>query len=163
MSIYGNVVGGGSGLGKTFIFEDEAGNTFTGVAVDNEVVFTATDNDVREGLTYVSGNGVSTGTKIIPTYYASHGEKIVMSNKEASIYMPKYDYDSLIVTISTYNTSMSKSTVSTYVSIDNGMYTVGSNNKLSDITTDKETQQIKLGITVSEKSVLRYFVVTEEI
>ena len=60
--ISGNMVGSYSQLGKTFILTDEYGNEITGVVVDQETVFTATDNDVREGKTYASNDGVSVGT-----------------------------------------------------------------------------------------------------
>ena len=162
MSIYGNVVGGSSGFGKTFILEDEAGTQFMAVCVGEETVFTATDNDVREGLVYASDKGVSTGTKIIPVYYAGYGEKIVLANREVTITTPEYDYDSLMVIISTYNTSLSQSFVSTYVSVYDAIYMVGSNTKVADITIDTENEKVNLGITASEKSVLRYFVIKEE-
>ncbi len=60
--LYGNVVGGSSGFGKTFLLEDESGNQLTGVVVDEVTLFTATDEDVREGKIYAGDKGVSTGT-----------------------------------------------------------------------------------------------------
>lgn len=60
--ISGNMVGAYSSLGKTFILQDEDGNEITGVVVDSEVVFTATDSDVRAGKVYASNDGVSIGT-----------------------------------------------------------------------------------------------------
>lgn len=162
MSIYGNAVGGSSGFGKTFILEDEAGAQFMAVCVGEETVFTATDNDVREGLVYASDKGVSTGTKIIPVYYARCGKKFVLAGNEATMVIPEYNYDNLIVTISTYNTSLSQSVASTYVSIDDAMYVAGNNAKISDITINAENGQINLGVTVDKKSVLRYFVLKEE-
>lgn len=62
MSISGNMVGSYSAIGKTFILVDEDGNEITGVVVDKETVFTAKDNDVREGKVYASNDGVSVGT-----------------------------------------------------------------------------------------------------
>lgn len=162
MSIYGNAVGGITGYGKTFILQDENGNELTGVVVGEEVVFTATNNDVREGMVYASDSGISTGTKFIPPYYASCGCKVVPANTEATITIPEYDYDNFMVIITTYNTSIAQSVVSTYTSIDNGIYAVGSNIKLSDVEVDTDNEQIKLGITVNEKSVLRYFILKEE-
>jgi hypothetical protein len=161
--ISGNMVGSYSQIGKTFIITDADGNELTGVVVDQETVFDATDNDVREGKVYASDSGVSTGTKEIPVYYSNYGYKLVPANKEATIYIPRYNYENLLVTISTYDTNWDQSLNVTYISIDNGMYAVGSTTKLADITTDEEDQQIKLGITVNEKSALRYFVITEEI
>ena len=60
--IIGNMVGSYSSMGKTFIIEDENGNELVGVVVDSEVVFTATDSDVRQGKVYASDEGVSVGT-----------------------------------------------------------------------------------------------------
>ncbi len=60
--ISGNMVGAYSSLGKTFILQDEDGNEITGVVVDSEVIFTATDADVRAGKVYASNDGVSIGT-----------------------------------------------------------------------------------------------------
>lgn len=163
MSITGNFVGSYSQMGKTFILVDEDGNEMTGVVVDQETVFTAGDNDVREGMVYASDSGVSTGTKDIPPYYANYGAKFVLANKEATIYIPKHDYNNLLITISTYNTSIEQSVELVYVSIENGMYTVSNKEKVSDISIDTATQYIKLGVTVSEKSVLRYSIIMEEI
>ena len=63
--IYGNIVGGVSGFGNTFIIEDVHGNQLVGVAVDELTLFTATDSDVREGKVYAGDAGVSTGTLIV--------------------------------------------------------------------------------------------------
>lgn len=60
--IYGNIVGGSSGLGNTFLLEDEDGNQVIGVVVDEFTLFTARDNDVTAGKVYAGNNGVSTGT-----------------------------------------------------------------------------------------------------
>lgn len=59
--IAGNMVGGVAPL-KTVILEDADGNQVTGVIVGSEVVFTATDEDVRKGKVYASDHGVSVGT-----------------------------------------------------------------------------------------------------
>lgn len=60
--ISGNMVGAYSQIGKTFILVDADGNEFTGVVVDQETIFTAADDDVREGKVYASNDGVSVGT-----------------------------------------------------------------------------------------------------
>lgn len=59
--IYGNVVGGASQI-KTLKIVDEDNNEFIGVVVDEEIIFTATDEDVLEGKIYAGDKGVSTGT-----------------------------------------------------------------------------------------------------
>ena len=60
--ICGNMVGSYSQIGKTFTLVDENGNEIVGVVVDKEIIFTATDNDVRQGKVYASNDGVSVGT-----------------------------------------------------------------------------------------------------
>lgn len=61
--IIGNMVGMYSTIGKTLILVDTDGNEVaTGVIVDQEAVFTATDSDVRQGKVYASNDGVSVGT-----------------------------------------------------------------------------------------------------
>lgn len=59
--IYGNLVGGASPL-KTLKLVDENNTEIIGVVVDEEVVLTATDNDVLEGKVYAGDKGISTGT-----------------------------------------------------------------------------------------------------
>lgn len=162
MSISGNLVGSYSQIGKTFILVDDAGNELVGVVTDSAQVFDATDNDVREGKTYVSDNGASTGTKNIPSYHTRYGYKIVLSGRELKITVPEFDFSNLFVTITTYNTSAHDSLSTTYVAIDGGMYEVGNGNKISDITVDTANEQINLGMTVTEKSVIRYLVTREE-
>lgn len=60
--IIGNMVGSYSSMGKTMVIVDENGNEFLGVITDSEVIFTATDSDVRKGKVYASDEGVSVGT-----------------------------------------------------------------------------------------------------
>ena len=62
--IYGNLVGGTSGFGKTFILVDENNNEFTGVVVDELTVFDATEEDVKLGKVAASDSGVIIGTHI---------------------------------------------------------------------------------------------------
>ena len=66
MSIYGNMVGGIAPI-KTVTIVDKDGNEMLGVVTEVEVLFTATDNDVREGKTYASNDGISVGTLKIPS------------------------------------------------------------------------------------------------
>lgn len=59
--IIGNMVGGTAPI-KTIKIVDEENNEIIGVVVDSEVIFNATDNDVREGKVYAGDHGISTGT-----------------------------------------------------------------------------------------------------
>jgi hypothetical protein len=162
MSIVGNMAGCYSPMGKTFIITDENGNELTGVITDQEQIFTATDNDVREGFVYASDAGISTGTKDIPSYYTRCGHKFVLAGKQVTLTAPEYNYKNLMITISTYDTSVDKSVVPTHISVGNEIYAVGNSTKLSDITVDADNGLIDFGITVNEKSVLRYCITKEE-
>lgn len=64
MSIFGNVVGGGSGFGKTIILEDESGNQIIGIVTESLQVFDATPADVKIGKKFASDNGIEVGTAI---------------------------------------------------------------------------------------------------
>ena len=161
MSIHGNSVGNKAPI-KTLILVDENGNELTGVITGSEVIFDATANDVREGKTFASNDGIQVGKKVIPPYYASYGSRIIAANSVATIPVPEYQYSYLMVVICPYNVSEGQSVVSTYISIGDAMYVANSNQKVSDIVVDVENEQINLGIIVSEKSVLRYCVIKEE-
>lgn len=60
--ICGNIVGGSSGFGKTFIIEDIDGNSYTGVVVEDRTVFDATPEDLALGKVAASDMGVIVGT-----------------------------------------------------------------------------------------------------
>lgn len=160
-AIYGNAVGNTAPI-KTLKIVDADGNEFVGVVTDSEVLFTATDNDVREGIVYASSEGVSTGTKNIPTYYARCGRKVVLAGKRATLTIPEYNYTNLMIIISDYNTTAEQSIVPTYISVDDGIYAADSNLKLTDVVVNTDDEQIDIGITVDNKSVIRYFVMKEE-
>lgn len=159
--ILGNATGG-FGFPKTYIITDSNGNELTGVYVESETIFTATDNDVREGMVYAGDAGVSTGQKNIPSYHTRYGHKVVLANTEIAISVPEYDYTNLFVTIATYDTNLYQSLSTTYVALDGGMYAVGNPTKISDITIDTTNEKINLGIVSSEKAVVRYLVTREE-
>lgn len=46
----------------TYILVDENGNEVAGVLLDEEVELTATPNDIRDGVTAISDQGIITGT-----------------------------------------------------------------------------------------------------
>lgn len=60
--ICGNIVGGSSGFGKTFIIEDVDGNSYTGVVVEDRIVFDATPEDLVLGKVAASDMGIIVGT-----------------------------------------------------------------------------------------------------
>ena len=167
--ISGNMVGSYSQMGKTFILVDESGNEITtGVVVDQETVFTATDNDVREGFVYASDEGVSTGTKDIPIYRTEAGFRSVLPGQSFTI--PKsihdlYDYTKLQCIIAPYNTSVTDSVAADKVVIDDCVYSTGSTSKISDVVKNNETKSIDLNITNDSdvNYIIRYFMYREEV
>jgi hypothetical protein len=62
MKIVGKMVGCYSPIGKTFILEDENGNSITGIVVDQETVFTATAADIVKGKIAGTDDGIVVGT-----------------------------------------------------------------------------------------------------
>lgn len=99
--ISGNFIGSYSQLGKTFVFVDESGEEVSGVIVDQEVLFTATDEDVVAGKTYASDHGASVGAMEVPQYiyamidsnglcYEIRGTSKNCDGLEGYIALPKY-------------------------------------------------------------------------
>lgn len=60
--ICGNLVGGITGYGKTFVLVDEKGNEITGVLVDEITIFDATADDIKLGKIAASDSGIVIGT-----------------------------------------------------------------------------------------------------
>ena len=163
MSIMGNFVGSYSQIGKTFIIEDESGNELAGVVTDKEQIFTATDNDVREGSVYASDTGVSTGTKVIPSYYTHAGWRLVTNGSSFVLPIVDYDYTKLQVIICPFNTSEENSISAEKVVINDNVYDVLSTEVLASVTKDETNTRVDFGITNnSGKSYLiRYFMYKE--
>lgn len=159
--IYGNAVGGTAPI-KTLIMVDENGDEITGVVTGSEVIFDATPADVRLGKTFASNEGVQVGERVIPPYCASYGSMVIPANGEAIITVPEYEYSYLMVTICPYNIDEAQSAIPTYVSVGDAMYAAASGTKIADIAVDTDNEQINLGVTVNEESVLRYCVIKEE-
>lgn len=148
---------------KTYILIDEDGNEYPAVVVDKEVVFTATDNDVRAGVTYASSEGVSVGTKVIPTYYTTAGYAVITSGSEFKItdLGDLCDFTELQAIICPFNKSIADSVAAEKVAIHDGVYAANSSEVIATVTPDKGT--INLGITNDTDSIyiLRYFTYKE--
>lgn len=162
MPIYGNMIGGSAPL-KTLIIEDENGNEMTGVVVGQEVIFDATDNDVREGKVYASDEGVSTGTKIIPSYHTHEGNKVIMPGKQFTISSQNYDYTKLQAIVCSYNTTLSDSVSAEQVAINDNIYSVQSTTVISTVVKDHNEKLIDFGITNNsdKPQIVRFFYVKE--
>lgn len=165
--IYGNMIGNGAAPLKTVIIEDADGNQMTGVVTGSEVVFTATDNDVREGMVYASDEGVSTGTKIIPSYHTRRGTKAVKDGSSLSITTlasnDNYDYTQLQIIVCAYNSSLSNSVAAEMVGIENYVYNVKTTEVLSTITKNHDNKSIDLNIVnnTGDTLIIRFFTYKE--
>lgn len=168
MSILGNAVGCYSPIGKTFTLVDENNNEITGVIVDQEVVFTAGDNDVREGMVYAGDAGVSEGTKNIPAYITTRGYQAIPPGSSFSIPLSKYnayDYTQLQCMIAPFNTTIGNSIAINKIVINDGVYMVESTDKLSNVTKNANTLSIDLNIINNDSKVnfIYYFTCKEEL
>lgn len=147
--IVGNMVGG-MPLVKTFILETEDGKEIPAVLTNQEVVFTATPNDIREGKVAATGDGVTVGEKVIPAYHTTETYRYVPVGSEFTIplsLMDLYDYTKLQVIICKFNGTVRDSVESEKVAILDKVYNVGSDVELASVIKDKNTKSINLGIT----------------
>lgn len=163
--IIGNVVGG-KPLVKSYILETEDGQEIPAVLTSQEVVFTATPNDIREGKVAATGDGVTIGEKYIPSYHTTETARYIPAGSEFVIplsIMDRYDYTKLQVIICKFDGTIRDSVLSEKVAILDKVYDVGSNKELSTVVKDKNTKSINLGITneSGHPCVLRVFTYKE--
>ncbi len=132
----------------TYILRDEDGNEVVGVVSDEKVVFTATENDIRDGKIAATGEGVTTGTKVIPAYHTTETVRTILNGSEAKIPLPvldTYDYTKLQVIICKYNTNISDSVDTEKVVINDNVYNVKSTEIVSTVRKDDTNKEINLG------------------
>lgn len=143
---------------QTYILVDEDGNEIPAVLVDEPVEINATANDIRLGVTAVTGDGVTTGTKEIPSYHTSFGSKAVTEGSRFTLTMKYYDYTKLQVIFCSYDKSLTNSVAAEKVVIDNKVYSVRSTEVESEVTIDNDKQRIDFGIIndSGKPYVLRY-------
>lgn len=165
MSIVGNMAGCYSPLGKTVVIVDQEGNELTGVVTEQKQIFTATDNDVREGLTYASDDGVSTGTKVIPAYHTTEGYEGIESGSDCTIQFTDelYDFTKLQIIICPFSGSIADSVAAEKIVINEGIYAVNSNELLATVTRNSEAKAIELNIKNESEALylLRYITYKE--
>ena len=139
--VFGNAAGG-FGMPKSYVIVDEEGNELTAVLTDNVVVFDATTNDVREGKIFANSEGVTTGTKNIPSYNTHEGYKIIMPGKEFSFSSQNYDYTKLQALICVFSTNIKNSVFTEKIAIDDCVYNIQSTIIVSTIIKDHNSQAI---------------------
>lgn len=136
------------------------------VVVDEEVIFTATENDIREGTVAATSKGVTTGTKVIPSYHVTEGYELIPSGSRFSVMISalnKYDFTKLQAIICPYVGSIAGSVAAEKVAIDEGVYIVNSTELIAKVTKDDQNKSINFGITNDSASryLLRYFTYKE--
>lgn len=160
--IYGNIVGTINGnIGKSFVVTDKNGNKAVAVMVEEETEFTATANDIREGVIAATDSGVTKGTKVIPSYYAHQGNVIIMPGKSFVYSDSDYNYKKLQGLICSFNTSLSNSVATEKVAINDNVYDVLSTNVVSTILKENGIIDFGLKNESTTPKILRYFYFTE--
>lgn len=166
--IVGNMIGGGTGAPKTCLFRTENGEEMMVVLVDSEVVLTASKNDIREGKTAATANGVVTGDKIIPAYHTTCGFRIITAGNPLTLLntdsrIDSYDYTKLQAIVCAFNIDIDNSVSAEQVCIDDKVYPVHSSESISTVTKNHDTKNIDFGITndTEDRQIIRYFMYKE--
>lgn len=159
--------GGGGNIADTYLLLMSDGKEIPAVVVEEETVFTATANDIREGKVAATESGVTTGTKVIPSYNTVAGYIKIPAGQ--SLEIPFYDalglceYTEMQAIVCEFENSSPESVSAVMVVINNNVYAVGSNNVVSKVSSDVGNKKIVFGISnESEKAyVVRYFLYKE--
>lgn len=174
------VTSGGDGSGgsgdcdceetQSYILIDEEGNEIPAVLVSEETVFNATANDIREGMVAATDNGVTIGTKYIPSYNTSEGIKFIPAGSSFELNfavdnLNLYDYTKLQAIFCLFNTNVSDSVKSEKVVIEDKVYNVNATEAIADINKDHDSKTIKFGVVndTDKPYILRFFTYKEVI
>ena len=157
--LIGKIIDGASEECDTYILVCDDGTELPAVFVENEVVFTATENDIRKGTVAATDDGVTVGTKEIPSYHTSVGYKIVTNGSKFVLPLQYYDYIKLQAMMCPYDTSIVNSVAVEKVVIEDSVYPVQSTTAESSITIDIVNKGVDFGITNNTGStyIIRYF------
>ena len=167
-TIYGTPVGCGTTLGKTVELVSDDGSSLIGVVVDQEQIMTAVaSQDIREGKTAVTSEGLVTGSKRIPAYETTTGSRLVSPNASYSIPLSdydKYNYTKFTCVIAERNTSTTNSVSVNKISIGDNVYEVNSLTPLSSVTKNTEKKSIDLNLinNTDKYYYIHYFTYKEE-
>ena len=150
----------------TIVLVDENGNELVATLMDEEVIFDATANDIREGKLAVTEQGITVGTKEIPGYISTEGTRLIMPSESFNIKIDsnRCEFAKLLALICTYNTTLNNSVAAEKVVINDSVYIVNSNELVSMVTSDIDNGLIDLGI-INEGAtpcVIRYITFKEE-
>lgn len=148
----------------TYMLVTPDGQEIPAVMVSDETVFTATENDIRQGLIAATAKGVTTGTKEIPPYYTAEGVVAIPNGKACMVKHHLYDYTKFQGIVCGFNTSLSNSVSAEAVAIENVVYPVLSTEVLAGVTKDHDNMSVALNInnTSGALCLVRYFMYKEE-
>lgn len=145
MGLLGNAVISPAAL-RTVVIEDGAGSTFTGIVVDDIVVFDAKPEDVKIGKTFAGEDGVLEGIDT-KTYRTTHATCLILPGESFSIPLEKYDrynYTQFQAMISVFNTTALDSVAIEKISIYDSVLNVNSNDVVSSVTKNASSKSIDL-------------------
>lgn len=131
---------------KTYILVTPDGQEIPAVMVEELTVFDATANDIRKGKVAATNQGVTTGTKIIPSYYTYTGWRAVPNKGAFVLPNSNYDYTKLQAIICPFNVSEKNSVSAEKVTINDVVYDVLSTDPISNVTKDSDNTRIDFGI-----------------
>lgn len=149
MSIMGNMIGSYSQIGRTFVLTDENGTELTGVCTEKEVIFDATAADIKIGKTAATDSGITEGENTV-TYRTQVGYCLVLPGDQFSIPLSnydQYDYTKLQCVITLFSSDYSAGATAHNITINDGVYSIETSQKISDITKNITTKSIDLNIT----------------
>lgn len=163
---YGSGSGSSGDEDGTYILVDESGNRIPAVMVAEETVFTATANDIREGTVAATEEGVTVGTKEIPSYIARDGIAVVLPGYEFTIELEadRCDYTKFQAIFCKLGSSVTTSVESDKVAMMDQVYNVNSTEAIATVTPDPDNGCIHLGILNDSDTtyIIRYFSYKEE-
>lgn len=152
---------------NTVLLVDENGAELVATRAGEEVIFTATANDIRAGKVAANDEGVVTGEKVIPSYHTTEGYRQIKSGTNFVIpnldWLDLYDFSKLQVIICPYTGDIASSVAAEKIAINDSVYAVKSTEIIATVTKDSENKAINFGITNNSENtyILRYFMYKE--
>lgn len=139
------------------------GSEIPAVLVDEVMTFNATANDIREGKLAATDMGVTTGAKVIPSYYVNEGFRAVPNGSRFIIPVPEWDYTKLQAIICSFNTTLYNSVSAEKVTINNKIYDALSTTEVSTVVKDSDNARVDFGIfnDTGRLCLIRYFMYKE--
>lgn len=168
--IIGSLAGCYSPFGKTIILQDADGNDLSAAVITKqEQVFDANTNDVREGKTFATNEGVKIGEKNIPAYRTEKGYYMISNGDTFSLTDMEnynmYDYTELQCIIAPFNSSVKTSVFADKVALFDNVYSLTSEGLLSTVSKNSKNKSIDLNI-VNDSGIdyiIHYFTYREEV